>query len=147
MTQSDIDVLRRVGSVTADPYPLRNPELYPNDQVRLGRRVFRFQCSVCHTIDGANSLTHLTRSWTPDQQRMNIAKLQRTKPFMPPFAGNAEEVEALVQMLRWHHAGRPNDWPISNDPHDLTQIATWLDEVGTAPSLSVYVHGVDGDAH
>ena len=32
---------------------------------------------------------------------MNIAKLQRTKPFMPPFAGNAEEVEALVQWLRW----------------------------------------------
>ncbi len=34
-------------------------------------------------------------------------KLQRTKGFRPPFAGNAEEVEALVQLLRWRPPARP----------------------------------------
>ncbi len=51
--------------------------------------VYRFQCSVCHTYDGANGLLELTGTWTLDQKRLNIAQLQRTKPFMPPFAGTA----------------------------------------------------------
>ena len=65
--------------------------------------------------------------------RLNIAKLQRTKGFMPPFAGNAEDVEALVQFLRWEVAGTPPAWPPSTDPVTLAEITHWLDEVGTAP--------------
>ena len=41
--------------------------------------------------------------------RLNIAQLQRTKPFMPPFAGNAADVEALAQWLRWQANHRPTD--------------------------------------
>ena len=58
-------------------------------------------------MDGANALVELTRTWTDDQLRLGIAKLQRTKGFMPPFAGNADDVEALVQLLRWTAAGAP----------------------------------------
>jgi mono/diheme cytochrome c family protein len=125
--------LREVGCVADDPYPLRNSELYPNDQVRLGARVFRRQCSVCHTIDGANSVTELTGSWDHNQMRLNISKLQHTKPFMPPFAGTNQEVEALVQYILWYSGGRPNEWASSSEPAILAQIATWLDEAGTAP--------------
>ena len=64
-------------------------------------------------------------------QRLNIAKLQRTKGFMPPFAGNAEDVESLVQLLRWEIADAPAAWPPSTDPATLSQISKWLDEVGT----------------
>lgn len=91
---SEIAELRRVGSVTRDPYPLRDGEKYPNAQLELGAKVFRFQCAVCHTAAGANGVVHLAGTWTLDQKRLNIAKLQRTKPFMPPFAGPPEEVEA-----------------------------------------------------
>ena len=31
--------------------------------------------------------------------------MERSKPFMPPFVGTAAEVEALVQLLTWRHAG------------------------------------------
>ena len=140
LKQPELEYLRTVGSVTHDPYPLRDADALPNDQVRLGARVYRFQCSICHTIDGTNGLTHLTGSWTPDQKRMNISKLQRTKPFMPPFAGNAEEVEALVQFLSWTHAGRPGRWPTSADPEVVGRIARWLQEAGTAPGISK-LHG------
>jgi cytochrome d ubiquinol oxidase subunit I len=126
--------LRRVGSVTHDPYPLRDADRYPNDQVRLGAKVYRFQCGVCHTISGANGLVHLTGSWTPDQLRLNIAKLQHTKPFMPPFAGNARELEGIVQMLRWEAAGRPAEWPENHDAAARAQVARWLEEAGTEPS-------------
>src|SRR5690606_7239481 len=52
----EIDALRAAGSVTADPYPLRDAGRYPGDELRLGARVYRFQCSVCHTMNGANGL-------------------------------------------------------------------------------------------
>jgi mono/diheme cytochrome c family protein len=140
MTQADLERFRTIGSVTEDPYPLRDADLYPNEQVRLGAKVYRFQCSICHTLDGANGLLHLTQSWTITQKRMNFAQLQRTKPFMPPFAGNAEELEALVQMISWFDQNRPPGWPISADPDVSRQIQTWLDEVGTKPAQLALAH-------
>jgi hypothetical protein len=96
--------------------------------------VFRNLCSVCHTPDAANGLTHLTEHWGETQLRLNIAQLQRTKPFMPPFAGNAAELEALVQWLRWTSARRPPAWAESHDPGVEMQIQAWLDEAGTEPA-------------
>jgi hypothetical protein len=130
---SEIETLRRVGSVTHDPYPLQDEARYPTPQLLLGARVFRFQCSVCHTYDGANGVLDLLGTWSTDQKRLNIAQLQRTKPFMPPFSGTPEELEALVQLLSWRHEGMPASWPESNDPAVLAQIRGWLDEVGTTP--------------
>ncbi|HTL52053.1 MAG TPA: c-type cytochrome [Planctomycetota bacterium] len=136
ITPAMVADLRVSGSVTNDPYPLRDDADYPryNNQLRLGAKVFRLQCSICHTYDGANGLSHLTGTWSADQMRMNIAQLQRTKAFMPPFAGSPEELEALVQLLRWRNAGRPDDWPVRHDPATLAQIQRWLDQVGPQPS-------------
>jgi mono/diheme cytochrome c family protein len=134
ITPAELTELRARGSVAADPYPLLDPP--PGDQLALGARVYRFQCSVCHTVDGANGLSHLTATWTPSQIRMNVAKLQHTKPFMPPFAGTAEEVEALAQWIQWINAGEPDDWPVSDDPELIAQIEAWLDEAGTAPGTA-----------
>lgn len=130
----EVATLRRTGCVTNDPYPLRNSADYPLETLRLGAKVFRFQCSICHTMNGVNGLTHLAGSWEADQKRMNIAKLQRTKPFMPPFAGSPEELEALAQLIEWNHEGRPGQWPSGGDPEGLARIGRWLDEAGTAPA-------------
>jgi hypothetical protein len=137
---SEIAELRRVGSVTHDPYPLIDHDAYPTDQLRLGARVYRFQCSVCHTMDGTNALLHLAGSWSIDQKRMNIAKLQHTKTFMPPFAGNAAEVEAVVQLINWVAAGRPAEWPTLNDRQAIGMIEEWLAEAGTEPGRAAVVH-------
>ena len=85
-------------------------------------------------------MMHLTGSWSVGQKRMNIAKLQHTKTFMPPFSGTAEELEALVQLLNWTAAGSPAEWPPSNDPESLVQIQEWLDEAGTAPGRNQTLH-------
>jgi len=136
ITPGELTELRRRGSVTDDPYPMRNPGQYVTDQLRLGAKVYRFQCSVCHTMDGANALSHLTGSWSPEQLRMNVAKLQHTKPYMPPFAGNARELEALAQLLMWHNAGRPSSWPVAESAATLQRIQAWLDEAGVLPGTS-----------
>ncbi len=125
--------LRQTGSVKDDPYPLRRRERYVNDQLALGAKVYRLQCSVCHTIRGTNALVDLAGSWTIDQVRMNVAMLQHTKPFMPPFAGDPEELEALVQYLRWEIAGAPDSWQESQDPEVQARLAGWLKQAGTLP--------------
>lgn len=139
LTEAEVAQLRRTGAVTADPWPLRDAARYPTPQLQHGARVARALCDVCHTMKGANALTHLTATWTLDQMRHNIAMLQRTKAFMPPFAGNAADVEAIVQLLAWEHAGAPPRWPPASGAPDaapadpLPQIQRWLDEAGTAP--------------
>ena len=63
--------------------------------------------------------------------RMNIAKLQHTKPFMPPFAGSAEDLESLVRYVKWHE--ERND-EVAEAPYEeatLTMIQKWLDDAGT----------------
>jgi mono/diheme cytochrome c family protein len=127
--------LRRDGCVAGDPYPLRGP-LPPTGQLVTGAKVYRRLCAVCHTLEGANGVLHLTASWTVEQLRMNLAKLQRTKAFMPPFAGTPSELEALVQWLRWTRAEQPAAWPAGVEREEdptLRRIAGWLDEAGTGP--------------
>ena len=141
LRQDELDRLRTVGSVADDPYPLRDGLLYPNDQLQTGAKVFRFQCSVCHTYDGANGLLALTGTWTLDQKRHNIAQLQRTKPFMPPFAGPPRELEALVQLLGWRHAGKPSEWPVGDDPATFKKIQAWLDQVSDRPGVGLTGQG------
>lgn len=128
----EVAALRRDGATTADPYPLR--DRYPTARLARGAQVERVLCDACHTLHGANALVELTRTWTDDQLRLNIAKLQRTKGFMPPFAGNAEDVEALVQLLLYERHGRPEDYNEAvAPPETLAQIARWLAEAGTLP--------------
>lgn len=133
MTADDVAEMRRTGCTTHDPYPLRLSAPLPTPQLELGAHVFRVQCSICHTLHGANSVVELTATWSLDQKRLNIAQLQRTKPFMPPFAGTPEELEALVQHVTWIQAGRPADWKKSDQPEVLTEIHEWLDAAGTGP--------------
>ncbi|MBL8852289.1 MAG: c-type cytochrome [Planctomycetaceae bacterium] len=137
----DIRRFREVGCTHDDPYPLRDADSYPNPQVALGAHVYRNLCSVCHTPAASNGLTHLTEYWDETQLRLNIAMLQRTKPFMPPFAGTAAELEALVQWLRWNNDGKPATWTESHDEATLQQIQAWLDEAGTEPWVAVAAEG------
>jgi hypothetical protein len=77
----------------------------------------------------------LTGTWALEQKRLNIAQLQRTKAFMPPFGGPALELEALVQLLSWRRAGKPQSWPLSDDPTTLKTIQEWLDQAGARPGV------------
>lgn len=134
LTQEQTESARRLGAVKDDPYPLRDATDYPNAQLRHGAKVYRRLCSVCHTWNGANGIDHLAGGWSDDQRRINFAKLQMTKPFMPPFAGDPADVEALVQLSAWRRSGRPATWPLSEDPAVLAGIAADLAEAGVLPA-------------
>jgi hypothetical protein len=130
----EVAALRKTGATAADPYPVRDAARYPTEQLRHGAKVHRVLCDACHTISGANGLVHLTATWTDDQLRLNIAKLQKTKGFMPPFAGNAEDVEAIVQLIKWERDGAPaapKSAAAESSDATLAQITRWLEEAGT----------------
>lgn len=133
IARDGVEALRARGCTADDPYPVRDAAAYPTPQLLLGARVFRAQCSVCHTLQGVNAVVELAGGWTLDQRRINIAQLQRTKPFMPPFAGTAEECEAVVQLIGWIAAGRPPAWEQPHDPGVLAEIRRLMDEAGTGP--------------
>lgn len=145
LTEAEVVQMRSLGAATHDPWPLRDAARYPTAQLSHGARVVRALCDVCHTMTAANGLSHLVATWSLDQMRHNIAMLQRTKAFMPPFAGTATDVESVVQLLAWERAGAPIVWPqplpigaAAIDP--LPQIQRWLDEAGTRPRLSPDEH-------
>jgi len=140
--------LRQHGMTEFDPYPLRDAHLLPkidgqpHPQLRTGALVFRQQCSICHTTAGVNALPGLTKGWDAEMKRQNFAKLQKLKPFMPPFAGTPEELESLVQFVGWWETGRPDSWPDpSTDQAEyaarLIRIRLWLDEAGPHAASSV----------
>lgn len=137
--KNEVAALRLSGlSTRPDEYPLRHANRYANDLLKQGALVFREQCSVCHTLGGVNAVDELTHSWSIEQMRLNIAQLQLTKPFMPPFAGTAREVEALVQFLSWIHQGNPDVWPMTSTQDDfgtiIARIQGYLDVAGTEPA-------------
>ena len=143
--KDEVAALRIDGlSTHPDEYPLRHADRYANDQLKQGALVFREQCSVCHTIGGMNAIDELTSSWSVEQMRLNIAQLQQTKPFMPPFAGTALEVEALVQFLSWNHQDNPDVWPMTSAQDDFGAIAGriqgYLDEAGSEPADAATRH-------
>ena len=134
ITPAQVASLRETGVLATDPYPLRDASDYPTEQLREGRLVYRNLCSVCHTIRGANALDALMGDWAIEQKRLNVAMLQWTEGFMPPFAGTAEELEALVQYIAWEHKHRPATWPESRDPAVFAEIREALKRAGPHPA-------------
>ncbi len=141
ITKDDVVALRKSGIVQGNPYPVHSREKFPTEQLQIGSEVYRLHCSICHTLSGVNGMTHLSGSWTTQQKRMNIAKLQHTKPFMPPFAGTSAELESLVQFLSWQDKGRPLSWTDSTKSSEwssiIKQIEGWLEEATPYYMLSI----------
>ncbi|HEY4240738.1 MAG TPA: cytochrome c [Kofleriaceae bacterium] len=125
--------LRRDGATKGDPYPLR-PGDWGNAITTRGALVERDLCDACHTIRGANGIVELVRTWSHDQLRMNIAMLQWTKGYMPPFAGTADDVEALVRYLEWERANRPAPDATPPSAEALAETERWLVQAGTEPA-------------
>ncbi len=97
----EVRKLQRKGIDRKSLWPLRNRERYPSGDVRQGRLVYRELCAVCHTPTSLNGLVYLTESWDREMLERNLENLHRLKPFMPPFAGDEEDLEDLVDYLIW----------------------------------------------
>jgi cytochrome d ubiquinol oxidase subunit I len=111
---SEVEALNENGILSKARWAARVPA---EDSVAMGRQVFDAQCRSCHTIDGYLSIKELAPE-DPDMtysvlyamydQGEMFAELEPGEavamgdlnyPFMPPFVGTEEEMEALVDFI------------------------------------------------
>jgi cytochrome bd-type quinol oxidase subunit 1 len=106
---SEVEVLNRNGILSKARWAAHDAGPTP---VSRGRAVFRAECGSCHTLDGYLGIRKRTAAADADFLRLFLTSLRDdgTKwaarppekpdfPFMPPFVGTDEELEALVAYL------------------------------------------------
>jgi mono/diheme cytochrome c family protein len=77
-------------------------ELTKDNQVAVGREIFRVECSSCHTPSSYRGVHQyiVLRQWDPDKIRAMIGSLYLMhNGVMPPFAGTDAERDALAAYL------------------------------------------------
>ena len=98
------------------PHRARTPA---DEPAARGRQVFRAQCASCHTIDGYQGIRELLpedsdmtlgvlfamyeqgQAFTELERGQSVDKSGLDYPFMPPFVGTDEELEAAaLQFVR-----------------------------------------------
>jgi len=106
---SEVEVLNRNGILSKAKWAAHDAGPSP---VSLGRAVFRAECASCHTLDGYLGIKKRTAAADADFLRLFLTSLRDDGakwtarppqkpdfPFMPPFVGTDEELEALVVYL------------------------------------------------
>ena len=68
--------------------------------LRNGEKIFKVECSTCHTYTGFNGITKKTNILQSQDLIENFLKTyKRSHPYMPPFTGTDEERTALATYL------------------------------------------------
>jgi mono/diheme cytochrome c family protein len=68
--------------------------------LRNGEKIFKLECSICHTYRGINGITKKTNILKDKDIIENFLKTyKRSHPYMPPFTGTDEERSALAAYL------------------------------------------------
>ncbi len=81
---------------------LKNRELTKDNQVAVGREVFRVECESCHTTDSYRGVKRYLalRQWDQNKIQAMLSGLDLMhNGVMPPFAGTDPEREALAAFL------------------------------------------------
>ncbi len=73
--------------------------LPPQRRSEVGRVIFQYHCADCHSVDGYSSVAQLARGWDRNLVRYSVRHLDEVHFFMPPWAGNEAEVQALTDYI------------------------------------------------
>ncbi len=89
-----------------------------DDPLVIGQQIFRVECSICHTIDGYQgikpllpddpdmifgvlaALWEMGEYYSSAEEGVLLDPQETDYPFMPPFVGNDEDLEALALYLQ-----------------------------------------------
>jgi mono/diheme cytochrome c family protein len=75
-------------------------DLGASNQQTAGREVYNLLCLSCHAVGGPmNDILERTKGQTQEQLEQIIFEMGNMRPYMPPFAGNSREREALLAYL------------------------------------------------
>lgn len=111
LTTAEVSRLNQSGFFAARPVIARESDLMSLPAEEKGRLIYRVECQRCHAVDGYNAMRPLVNSWNTEMIRDNTRQLHRLKWFMPPFAGNEEDLSNLVAYLASLRSDRWKDEP------------------------------------
>lgn len=86
---------------------VENRQLTKENQIAVGREVFRVECQSCHTVDSYRGVKRYleARQWDRDRIQAMLTSLDvMHNGVMPPFAGTDSERLALANYLSTIHA-------------------------------------------
>ncbi len=113
LTPEDVERARREGLLAIARWDFSGP---PEGDTLLhaGRELFNLQCLACHTRGGVyNDILERTAHLEWEGLRAWLEGMGRVRSYMPPFAGNEAERDALAAYLASIH-GKPYsapEWP------------------------------------
>ncbi len=71
----------------------------PERILEAGAEIFRLQCLSCHTVDGYNGVMNKSDRLTQRGLEAMLTGMGKVHTYMPPFAGNDQEKQALAAYL------------------------------------------------
>ena len=104
---------------------INNRTLSADNRLAAGREVFNTLCLCCHSINGPmNDIIPLTAKLTPFSLNAKLQGMGRADTYMPPFAGDDQDRQALTAFLLegLHQKTAPSSAPAS--PQLDTKAAT-----------------------
>ena len=82
------------------PPEFRQVSANGDNKLKVGEYIYKMECRYCHTVNGINAITARVKGWNEETIDNRIGSLHATvTPFMPPFAGNVAERQALSAYL------------------------------------------------
>jgi hypothetical protein len=102
---SDYPLYKKHGVLPYATY-VDTPTVTETNKIEAGKNVFMITCSRCHTVNGINSVVTKFRNLTPPGQVLDAEAIKQYIPrmhnvwyYMPPFPGNAAELDALAAFI------------------------------------------------
>jgi mono/diheme cytochrome c family protein len=81
------------------------PVITESNAIQAGKEVFRLTCTRCHTVTGVNSIVDKLNTlygngrWESEKVKLYLNGMHNALPFMPPFPGNEQELDAMTEYL------------------------------------------------
>ncbi|MBD3266667.1 cytochrome c [bacterium] len=98
----DYPLLQAQGILKHSTYVSAN-QVTDENKIRAGRDVFKIACTRCHTVNGLNGIVPKLENmygesgWDKEKIKRYVRGMHNAVPYMPPFPGNEEELDAMVQ--------------------------------------------------
>jgi hypothetical protein len=97
----DMPLINKEGYLKQAVYlPEQYRKITPENKVKVGEYLYKFECRYCHTVNGVNAVKARVKGWDEATIYHRLGQLNSpATPFMPPFAGTDEERAALAAYL------------------------------------------------
>jgi len=104
LKKGDLPQTQKAGLLASARW-VKNRAITPENRMEAGKELFTLLCLPCHSVGGPlNNILPLARQFSPVGMRSFLATMGNANPYMPPFAGNQEEIGVLADYLTTHLA-------------------------------------------